>query len=358
MCCTGKRKSWGPELKKAVVQTCIDYYGGVLPTLQQREVRPSFSDVLKKLLRDRSMGATIWEGLERQHIANFWKQAVNFVDKPSHRGIPWQEAWTHTDTRRGRCPTFPHHFVSALARDFHRYLENPHSGMYIHISSTHMAGLCFLCLAVVSHAALVPSHPFTGISYKFMRQWLIRRIDQEPQYRSKLACNGGSHRLQMSWIYRFARRHKISLRVGTTNNRALPVDWEHQGKLFQARLSYLVHKSPLLRTGESIPEELVVNFDQTALRYVPTPAKTLAKKGAKNVPILGLSDKRQCTGVTASSAKGSILPLQVRCVHAWGSHSVMPQIRSCVLAAGYVCTGDSGGQIKAFTPAGGASRAG
>lgn len=48
------------------------------------------------------------------------------------------------------------------------------------------------------------------------------------------------------------------------------------------------------------------------MNYVPVSRKTLAVMGAKTVAVTGLADKRQCTGVTASSASGHILPLQVR----------------------------------------------
>ena len=48
---------------------------------------------------------------------------------------------------------------------------------------------------------------------------------------------------------------------------------------------------------EEIPPGLIINFDQTGLKYVPVGDWTMAKKGSKSVPISGLGDKRQITAV-------------------------------------------------------------
>jgi len=60
----------------------------------------------------------------------------------------------------------------------------------------------------------------------------------------------------------------------------------------------------------SVPVELVINFDQTALNYVLIPDWTMEKKGTKRVEITTKSDKRQLTTVFAGSATGEFLPLQ------------------------------------------------
>ena len=62
---------------------------------------------------------------------------------------------------------------------------------------------------------------------------------------------------------------------------------------------------------EEIPPELIINFDQTGLKYVPVGDWTMAKKGSKSVPIFGLGDKRQITAVFASTLSGMFLPPQL-----------------------------------------------
>ena len=62
---------------------------------------------------------------------------------------------------------------------------------------------------------------------------------------------------------------------------------------------------------DSVPPELVINFDQTALNYVPIPDWTMEKEGTKRVEIIAKDDKRQLTAVFAGSATGEFLPLQL-----------------------------------------------
>ena len=62
---------------------------------------------------------------------------------------------------------------------------------------------------------------------------------------------------------------------------------------------------------ESIPPEMVVNFDETGLPIVPQSDWTMEEKGSKQVPLVGLDDKRQITGVLACSLTGELLPPQL-----------------------------------------------
>ena len=45
---------------------------------------------------------------------------------------------------------------------------------------------------------------------------------------------------------------------------------------------------------DEIPPRLIINFDQTAINYVPTP---MEKQGAKRVEMIGIDVKRQMTAV-------------------------------------------------------------
>ena len=62
---------------------------------------------------------------------------------------------------------------------------------------------------------------------------------------------------------------------------------------------------------EDIPEELITNWDQTGLKYVPVSNWTFADKGSKRVEIAGLDDKRQLTVLLSCTMKGKLLPTQV-----------------------------------------------
>ena len=61
----------------------------------------------------------------------------------------------------------------------------------------------------------------------------------------------------------------------------------------------------------NIPPELVINLDETGLPIVPVSQWTFADKGSKQIPVTGLDDKRQITGLLACSLSGELLPPQM-----------------------------------------------
>ena len=62
---------------------------------------------------------------------------------------------------------------------------------------------------------------------------------------------------------------------------------------------------------DEIPPELIINWDQTAIQYVPVGSWTMESEGAKKVEIAGKDDKRQITAVLAGSMAGDLLPVQL-----------------------------------------------
>ena len=59
---------------------------------------------------------------------------------------------------------------------------------------------------------------------------------------------------------------------------------------------------------EDIP---VINWDQTAMKIVPSSSWTMEKRGIKRVEIVAIDDKRQITAVLGCSLSGRFLPLQL-----------------------------------------------
>ena len=64
-------------------------------------------------------------------------------------------------------------------------------------------------------------------------------------------------------------------------------------------------------TMDEIPPELIINFDQTAVNYVPVSHWTMDKEGSKRVEVVARDDKRQITAVFAGSSSGYFLPPQL-----------------------------------------------
>lgn len=60
-----------------------------------------------------------------------------------------------------------------------------------------------------------------------------------------------------------------------------------------------------------IPHQLMINFDKTGLKIVPTSEWTLKVKGSKNCSIVALDDKREITVYIRITLTGSSLPFQL-----------------------------------------------
>ena len=56
-----------------------------------------------------------------------------------------------------------------------------------------------------------------------------------------------------------------------------------------------LHEVKTVADLENIPEDLIINFDQMGIKYIPTSSWTLEKEGSKRVEIVGKDDKRQIT---------------------------------------------------------------
>ena len=61
----------------------------------------------------------------------------------------------------------------------------------------------------------------------------------------------------------------------------------------------------------NIPDELILNFDQTPLSYISAPNHTLHTKGAPSVPFIGIGKKGQITGTFTVKKTGHFLPMQI-----------------------------------------------
>ena len=61
----------------------------------------------------------------------------------------------------------------------------------------------------------------------------------------------------------------------------------------------------------NIPQNSVVNWDQTVAKFVPVSEWTMAEIGSRQVGVLGLEDKREMTILLACTLSGALLPPQL-----------------------------------------------
>ena len=105
-------------------------------------------------------------------------------------------------------------------------------------------------------------------------------------------------------------------RATTAKSKHTVANFAELKKTFLSELVTLV-------TMEDIPGELILNWDQTVIKFVPCSSWTMDQKGAQRVEMIGTNDKHQITAVFYGSLLGNFLPLQViykgktPCCHPW-----------------------------------------
>ena len=62
---------------------------------------------------------------------------------------------------------------------------------------------------------------------------------------------------------------------------------------------------------EEIPPELILNWDQTGIKIVPTTTWTMEQCKTKRVEFVETNDKRQITAVFCGTIQGAFLSLQL-----------------------------------------------
>ena len=97
----------------------------------------------------------------------------------------------------------------------------------------------------------------------------------------------------------------LTRRVDTTSRPPVP-----QGIYDKCRRDFLSDIQDKVKS-HSIPADLVLNANQTPSSYISVGKLTMAARGAKSVPIKGLTDKRNITLTSTCTLSGAFLPLQI-----------------------------------------------
>ncbi|KAK3251732.1 hypothetical protein CYMTET_38934 [Cymbomonas tetramitiformis] len=96
-----------------------------------------------------------------------------------------------------------------------------------------------------------------------------------------------------SWTYAFLHSEDMVARRATTNRKE-PNDWEFQ---FERQILRIAHIVRLY----NIPPALVIGFDHSGFQILPLKNTTWAERGSSVVPMIGLDDMRQITGVVVEA---------------------------------------------------------
>ena len=119
-----------------------------------------------------------------------------------------------------------------------------------------------------------------------------------------LFSNGGYLDLTKHWAkYLLSRMGFVKRRANTKAK----ITVEHFDEL---KKLYLLEFNNVVEMDE-IPSELVINWDQTGINYIPVGSWTMAEEGSKRVEMIGKDDMRQLTALFACTMSGNFLPIQL-----------------------------------------------
>lgn len=76
---------------------------------------------------------------------------------------------------------------------------------------------------------------------------------------------------------------------------------------------------------EEIPQHLIINWDQTVIKYVPVSSWTMDSEGSKQVQVIGADDKRQITAVFGVTLSGDFMYLQL--IYQGTTTKCLPSVR-------------------------------
>ena len=115
--------------------------------------------------------------------------------------------------------------------------------------------------------------------------------------------NGGHISLTKHWARYILLRMGFVKRRATTKSK-VSVEQFDELKLFLLDFNNVIEM-------DDVPEELVINWDQTGINYVPISSWTMEKEGVKRVEVTGKDDKRQLTALFACSMSEDFLPIRL-----------------------------------------------
>ena len=81
--------------------------------------------------------------------------------------------------------------------------------------------------------------------------------------------------------------------------------------LWEEIRTQFLHNIATIVVAENIPDELILNLDQTPSKYVAASKITMHEKGAKHVTTAGGNDKRTVTLTVVATLSGCLLPFQI-----------------------------------------------
>ena len=123
--------------------------------------------------------------------------------------------------------------------------------------------------------------------------------------RTKLAEFGGPVQLNRHWAHSLLKHIKfVQRKPSTSKSKQTAANFTELKELFLADVVATV-------TVEDIPPELILNWDQTGIKIVPSATWMMARQDEERVEMIGVNDERQITAVFCGTLAGDFLPVQL-----------------------------------------------
>ena len=97
---------------------------------------------------------------------------------------------------------------------------------------------------------------------------------------------------------------QFTKRRANSKSKVLPTNFDEIKEQFLLDIRNLVEM-------EGIPKDLIINWDQTAMKIVPSSSWMMEKRGTNCVEIAAIDDKQQITALFTCTAAGSFFPIQL-----------------------------------------------
>ena len=121
--------------------------------------------------------------------------------------------------------------------------------------------------------------------------------------KTRLEEYGGNIRLNRHWAHSLLKRmHFVQRRATTAKSRHSSTNFSELQKSFLDDVVSTV-------VMEEIPAELIMNWDQTGIKRVPS-SWTMEQRGSQRVEMAGVGDKRRITAIFCGTL-GDFLPVQL-----------------------------------------------
>ncbi|RXW18423.1 hypothetical protein EST38_g7441 [Candolleomyces aberdarensis] len=127
---------------------------------------------------------------------------------------------------------------------------------------------------------------------------------QKPEILEHKTNDGLTFNLSDDYVRKWVKKNlHWSRRKATKAAQKLPDDWMNQCERSALRKAFVIKEY-------DIPSALYVNSDQTQVVYAPGDKMTYAEAGSKQVPVVGVEEKRAFTVMVSVSSDGQLLPFQ------------------------------------------------